>query len=491
VNAARRTAWFTMLIILSQLVIACGGDDSLPVNPDREPDAQTNHIFAAPQAGTYPVDPLFLDFYNFLGGEERLGPAISAVTGTEVQKQQYVQAGLLLYDSQASESERFNLAPLGNGFTPSDAYQENPSPVFNQTANLPPIYPSFMELYEAIGGARFAGQALAEARYNLEKARWEQYFENLGFYQLDQDEQVRLMAYGASACGFRCRYRPPSDSIPSRMGALPEPFSGRVEVLGQAFTGSLLAGPWMAADGQQEVVFENLVLVVDRSSPAGVAARPLPEAVGLPPQPLSLRQPDPLMIFYPLKGELGHNVPAYFNAFLEQHGGLEVSGLPTSEVIQIEQGFYRQCFTNLCLDFDLNTSAGKQLGPAPLGDLYLESAVEKQVSFVQSQSLEDVNLQIWEGRTFVSSDETQQVHVAVFEDGQPLKNREPVLSLVLPDGSRLSYHFPPTGEDGLSSLSLPEIPASSGTLIAYQVCLKGLAGESVCMGDNFMIWNHP
>jgi hypothetical protein len=54
-----------------------------------------------------------------------------------------------------------------------------------------------------------------------------------------------------------------------------------------------------------------------------------------------------------------------------------------------------------------------------------------------------------------------------------------------------NYHFPPTSEDGLSSLTLPEIPASSGTLVAYQVCLNGLAGDQVCMGDNFMIWNHP
>jgi hypothetical protein len=123
--------------------------------------------------------------------------------------------------------------------------------------------------------------------------------------------------------------------------------------------------------------------------------------------------------------------------------------------------------------------------------MYLGRSEEQQVSFAQSQSLEGVDLQIWEGQTFVSSNEAQEVHVAVFEDGLPLKNREPVLSLVLPDGSQVTYHFPPTGEDGLASLVLPEIAASSGTLIAYQVCLSGLAGEQTCAGDNFMIWNHP
>jgi hypothetical protein len=115
----------------------------------------------------------------------------------------------------------------------------------------------------------------------------------------------------------------------------------------------------MAADGRQEVVFENLVLFIDRSNPAGVTARPLPEVVGIPPQPLSARQNDPLLVFHPLKGELGHNVPAFFDAYLAEHGGLEVSGLPTSEVFQVESGSYRQCFTNLCLDFNLNNPDGQ------------------------------------------------------------------------------------------------------------------------------------
>ncbi|HLE13864.1 MAG TPA: hypothetical protein VI776_03875 [Anaerolineales bacterium] len=490
-NAARKTAWFTVLIILSQLLIACGGDDGLPRGQVRGPNDQTGYSFVAPQQSTYPVDPVFEDFYEYLGGEARLGPAISAAGGSASQKQQFVQAALLVYDSLAPESERFGLAPLGRQFNSGQGRTGGTLEILDGTQGNFRVSPEFLSLYEAIGGARFTGPTLGEARYNPDKARWEQYFENLGFYRLDQDEQVRLMAYGASACDFRCRYRPPADSLPNRTGVMPEPFAGRVKVLGQSFTGSLLVGPRMAADGQQEVIFENLVLVIDRSSLVGVAARPLPEVVGIQSQPPVPRDPDPLMVFYPLKGNLGHNVPQYFETYLEQHGGLAVSGLPTSEVTVVQPGFYRQCFTNLCLDFDLTAAEGNQLFPTPLGAVYRDIAVEPLVSFEQTQSLEGIDLQIWEGRTFVSSEEIQQVHVAVFEDGLPLKNREPVISLALPDGSQLRYHFPPTGEDGLSSLSLPAIAASSGTLIAYQVCLNGLAGEKACVSDNFMIWNHP
>jgi hypothetical protein len=144
-------------------------------------------------AGHLPGRCHILRFYSFLGGKERLGPAISPASGTGDQKQQYVEAGLLLYDSRAPESDRFSLAPLGNGFGPGWQGQGFPEPGFQQVASLPSIYSGFKEIYQALGGARFVGQALGEARYNPGKARWEQYFRSW-LLRLDGDDQVRLMA---------------------------------------------------------------------------------------------------------------------------------------------------------------------------------------------------------------------------------------------------------------------------------------------------------
>jgi hypothetical protein len=110
--------------------------------------------------------------------------------------------------------------------------------------------------------------------------------------------------------------------------------------------------------------------------------------------------------------------------------------------------------------------------------------------FARSQSLENLRIQVWEGRTFVSSTEPEEIHVAIFENATPLKNREPVLRLILPDQSTQVYYFPPTDENGKTDLLLPSIPASTGTLIAYEVCINGVLGDSKCVGENYLIWNY-
>jgi hypothetical protein len=110
--------------------------------------------------------------------------------------------------------------------------------------------------------------------------------------------------------------------------------------------------------------------------------------------------------------------------------------------------------------------------------------------FIRSQSLENLRIQVWEGRTFVSSSEPQEIYVAVFENATPLKNREPILRLTLPDHSTQVFYFPPTDKDGQTKLLLPKISASTGTLIAYEVCIDGVLGDSKCVGENYLIWNY-
>lgn len=110
--------------------------------------------------------------------------------------------------------------------------------------------------------------------------------------------------------------------------------------------------------------------------------------------------------------------------------------------------------------------------------------------FDERRLLESVQLQVWENRLFVASDESLEVYVAVYEQDRPLQNREPVLLLTLPDGKRKTYHFPPTNEDGQTMLVLPPVPAPNGTLISYEVCLRTPGGANRCIGENYLIWDN-
>jgi hypothetical protein len=438
---------------------------------------------------SYPVDPLFNDFYSFLGGMSRLGPAISPLQEDGGRKLQYVEAGLMINDPQATESERFRLAPLGLDFDVAEPALADPGLPGQRFVDGHLLFPEFAPFYEQLGGAQYVGRPLMEARYNLSKERFEQYFENLGFYRLDRDPPgtVRLLAYGAFACNHRCRYTPPGAGIPIRGGLLPPHFAGLAARLGLGFTGRTLAGPQPGVDGRQEVVFENLVLVEEPGATGGVTLRPIVEMLGIEPGPPVEREERPLMVFYAIEGDLGHFVPVFFDDYLQRYGGIEFSGLPIAEVDQPQGGSFRQCFKNLCLDLDPEAPEEQRLRPAPLGAAYQKDI--NQDDFEEGQLLEGVQLQVWESQSFVASDQPLEIHVAVFEANVPLMNREPVLTLILPDNSLRTYHFPPTAADGQSTLVLPPISAPNGTLIAYEVCLEGLGEDKICEGENYLIWN--
>lgn len=438
----------------------------------------------------FPVDPLFEEFYAYFGGMKTLGPAITPLTEADGKMRQYVQAGLMEYDGQAVQNDRFRLAPLGAGF----GLKENGIKVSEGGDRVVAgysIHPEFLAMYEQMGGARFVGRPLTGPRHNADMERIEQYFENLGFYRSDYDppDTVRLLAYGAFACDQRCRYQAPSASILGLEAALPEPFASRVAQLGAALLGRTLTPVYQAPDGQPEVIFENLVLT---AGPEGVAARPIVELVGIKRRPAVPCAEDALMSCYLLEIDKGHNVPRIFTEFLAQYGWLEFSGLPITEVFSEKEGIFRQCFDNLCVDFDVNAGEEQPLRLAPLGVAYMQEyyAQPEPESFINSQSLENVRIEVWEAETYIATDQAQEINVAIFQNNVPLANREPVITVTMPDNSQEVHPFPPTGENGKTSLTLPAIQAPSGTLIAYQVCLPGLQ-ESQCVTDHYLIWNYP
>jgi hypothetical protein len=532
-----RTCSLLLLITASILLSACDypGERSTPI--------EIVSPFEEGPGETYPVDPVFAEFYDYLGGETVLGRALTPLMLSGSQKSQYVEAGLMVYDPLATGSNRHQLAPLGIEFEIAEPPVEDPGIPEARYVNGHVIYPEFVPFYERLGGAQFVGQPLTEARHNPEKNRIEQYFENLGFYRLDWDEpgRVRLIAYGAYACDERCRYQVPSASIPSRRGFLPEPFASSASRLGLNLLGRTLSEPRVAEDGRLEVIFENVVLAMEpeseeESAPvqriqipqiwvplafmdqaevipleilgipefywlplvskdllpttavSGVFLRPIVSLIGMPTSPLVGQMLESLMVFIPIEGELGYNVPHYFMDWLERNGGLDVSGPPTSEVFTVSGGIFRQCFTTLCMDFDPLAPEGMKLRPAPLGATYQEKFFQEAGGFVAGQSLDGVSLQVWEEKPFVGPGEVQEIHVVVQESGVPLAKREPVLILTLPDNSQQQVAMPPTDESGLTSAEVGPVSAPNGTLVAYEVCLHRIEGQKLCRQDHFLIW---
>jgi hypothetical protein len=196
------------------------------------------------------------------------------------------------------------------------------------------------------------------------------------------------------------------------------------------------------------------------------------------------------MVFYPIKPGLGHNVPKVLEQYITEHGGLELSGMPTTEVFQVGD-IYRQCFTNYCLDYDPGASEALRIRPAPLGETYLKLHNPSQEA---EQSLEVTpavyRLNVWEERGFIAPEQEQKIHLEVTEAGSqtPIPDIEATLTLYYPEGSEKVYHFQPTDPSGQSSVSIPAINAINGTLIPYQVCLGGSSNPSICVKDTYVIW---
>jgi hypothetical protein len=231
------------------------------------------------------------------------------------------------------------------------------------------------------------------------------------------------------------------------------------------------------------IVFDEIEIYTN------VKLRPIVEMIGIKRRPLVKDSGNPLMVFYPIDKDRGHNIPMYFDEYIQKLGGVDVIGNPISEVYSIGGGIFRQCFENICLDFDPNAPDGEQLNLAALGRTYKTQFFDDEESSIQMHSQDDIQMQVWESNTYVSSGEAQEIHIIITEKGEPVPVLEPLITITLPDNSHIEYRFPPTDIDGWASVMIPPIPAPMGTLIAYEVCLPETEDDSMCVSDNYLIWD--
>ncbi len=522
----RRYRYLALLVFLALLLVAC--------DPPYEGPQPT---LAPEKAGFYEIDPLFREFYDQLGGIDTLGPGISERFPYDGLECQFVAAALLVYDANAAEYSRHYLAPIGLRMDIAEPPVPQPERNDVRYVNGHIVHPIFLALYEQLGGVRYVGQPLTELHYNPNQRRYEQYFENVGFYILEDESPpvVRLLSYGAWLCAENCQPKLPSNAIPEiPYRAAPE-FAEAVARLDPRFTGFAISEAYLTPDGYLEQVFESVVLLSDPNQPGRVFLRPITERLGLLPEPLVVPSNVPDMYFYPIRDDSqGYNISQGFMDYIASHGGQEVSGQPIGERRLLRDNVYRQCFQNLCLEehlnppdfmpairpsqlgFDYRNLSRQSVYPNPLGQptqpqdssaaapgsspeqSSAQAASQQAVDqygptptveiYTDPQSAGLISIQVWESFPNVASDQNQEIVVSVYTNNIPQSGVEPDIVVTLPDGTTRTYYMYPTGEDGQTRLVLEPITAQSGTLIPYEVCIFFPGGQKLCVKDSFLIW---
>jgi hypothetical protein len=322
-------------------------------------------------AGQFQVDPVFREYYNYHGGEQRLGLAISPPRKEGSATIQFLEMGKMVFDPNAPANSRFRMAPLGLEMNVREPDTTPPSNPALHYLGGHTIAPDFYPMYELLG-ADMVGKPLGEEKFNLIRKRYEQYFENLGFYRIEGTTEVHLLAYGSWVCGTKCSEGTPLAQSTIDIQSYIDPvFQGFVTQRGADMTGFALTEAYATPDGKWEQILENVVLVADsRINPQSVTLRPMSEKVHIMVEAPRSPVEDPQMYFYPVQENKGYEIPLYFWDYIQKHGGVQVIGVPITHYALLEGQIYHQCFTNLCLTYDLSAIEQAHVRPEPLGYAY-------------------------------------------------------------------------------------------------------------------------
>lgn len=473
-----RKILFGLLLLISLTGCAAGAKPAPVVTPTA--------------AWAHQVAIIFRDRYQRLGGESALGSAVSPeIPRSDGTTCQYLEAVVMCYNPNG-DPDRIYLASVGYDVLGIPA--KAPSPEIK-------IYDGFLPAYrDRFLGASHVGKALTEVRLDASKTHLIQYFEKMAFSQdlNDPRAEVKLLPYGTTL--FR-RDNPKSNlpqgsSIgPAQDTEIPA-ISSITRLGGFEAIGSPLSKPYPANDARSEQLFENVLAYIPKDNPNTVKLRDLALRVGIIPtapgvQRYTLKEN---MVFYPTtKGALGYHVPIYFDQFIANHGGLEISGLPINEPTAVEVNgklIARQCFQNLCLDYDRSPADGVTVRIAPIGRMYLAKVAEEFKPYVLSAK--SVNLKIAKAQAKVTNTQEQTIEVVVTQaqGGKPLRDVEGFILVNLADGQRLAFNLPPTNTSGKTHIIVPPLKnASNAQIIPFIVCLTLPTEQPLCATDSFLIWN--
>ncbi len=434
--------------------------------------------------GTFPLHSSLKPFYDRLGGLSRLGPAISPVIEQGDKRYQYTTAVLLEYDRN---TEQVQLSPLGREFgipfLPNSVDQEG-------NVQTPKIYPLFEKIYTEMGGEEIVGPPLSEVHYNERLGRYEQYFERVGFYILEEDvsQTVYLLSYGAWKCRQSCSFQVPENSRIELPTVKAEPMVAFVSRHGIDFTGFALSEPYLTSDGLVEQIYECLVLTFNPEHPEQVDLRPLPQLLGIPSDELEEPQSLPDYEWVSVDQGRGFLVPHRFWEYLQTHGGLELSGLPQTKAHQLSEGYQRQCFVKFCIEDQIDLYGNRVVRLSKLGEEYRKQKMQAMGESQKPLDITQITLHAWESQPIVAPDQEQEIGVSVYSGNQPLSEVSAELILTYPGGREETLTMPPTDSEGKTQIKLSPIQAENGSLIPYRVCVQDRREQRFCVRDSFLIW---
>lgn len=422
------------------------------------------------------VDQRLREFYSTSGGDQTVGLPVGGVLSQGDTLMQVFENAIIVYNPSAPAGEQVGFMKLGHNFVTEDPTPRGLVVEGQLQLNEHVVFDDFVSLFNGMGGVRFVGYPLTSVRKNDEEGRYEQYFENLGFYRLytDPPGQARLLPYGLYECNrnpsLNCErsVSPPADAIVS------EPLLILMKRLNN-LPGKPLSPLYLAPDGLYEQIYENVVVEFDVQNPRVIGLRPLPALIGIKPRPLEAPLSDEKFSFSEVQPNLGYNVRKNLLEFIAAHGGPELSGEPISGLFD-SGGLQLQCFENYCLIYD---AVRDVITPANLGYQYLKLQV--------SLSTPKMTMRVWEEFQYIAPGQKQLVSVAVFnqESNTPMADLQPALTLTFPDQSQAHFIFPPTSSEGKSVLEIAGTE-QTGT-VSYQVCVSWPGSAPLCVGDSWIV----
>ena len=466
---------FTLLLIFTFIFSSC----------NRESDN-------IPKDMGFEISPVFREFYQYYGGEELLGKAISAAINDENQTKQYVVGGLLISDPFSQNGRSVYFSDLGNQLD----YYEPPHTEYDSLdgtyLNGYEIYKDFVGLYTQLGGIDIVGYPISNANYNAEQEQMEQHFENLGFYAKDSNDgiSIGLLPYGRIDCGSDCSLsyfqNQPTAEVQDNTILIPEPFASYVAVLGSDFVGKPLTSVYDAGNGKVQIIFENVVLFTSVGNEEIVSLLPISSVLGHAKSEPMIIQDSSAAYFYRVDGDLGYSIPNGVFEYLMANGGFEVVGTPIQGVEKIEEFHYRQCFENVCFEIFVDSvTKEEKIVLLNLGQDYYEKIYEAPAQVIVDSSLE---LTIWMASPLVRRDAKQTIYAQVEnEDMESLDGIQINISLFFPpDGRNEVKEFPLTDLDGLTEIKINPVDAENGSRVQYEVCLYD---QSICKEGKYTIWS--
>ncbi|HCS38332.1 MAG TPA: hypothetical protein DIW44_01955 [Anaerolineaceae bacterium] len=448
---------------------------------------------------TYTISPSLQAFYNRMGGEDVLGPAISKLIDNSSGQCQYTVNALLCLNPMVSGDEGFSIYSLGNELDVSEI-SINPEATDGLIINGFKVYEEFVPIFERFSQTTYAGNPISQVHINYAQQRVEQYFEKVGFYRNFSDPigTVKLLAYGAAGCTKGCSYHPAAEAELSNPSISLSDLD-LMEKLGilvdKSAFGKALDKAHTAADGSLEQVYTGVVLFQDATGV--VRLRPLSSILAMP-----VKEPGEKLydyssgvVFYAVNDTLGYHVPILFDTFINTHGGTAVSGDPINEIFEYDSGLFRQCFTNYCLDYNPSKPENKQVTITPLGKQYL--AMDQTVLPMPATPQPDpsaISLQVSETLPKVSSSEAQTIHVTALNaaDQTPLTGIETEITIFLPKEKTWSSLLAPTAVDGTAVITLPILKnIQNGSILAYKVCTTNASASQSCAAGTYLVWTTP